>query len=214
LTDEEQAKLFTVAQSKPKYRWVYVLLVLGYYCGMRPCESLALKWRDIDFVRRILTIRRSKTEAGWRDPSLNSVCMEALQILLDQARSLGIAQPDHYVFPYHPRGRFRKSTPPFDPSRPMTKYARQWNEIKKRAGLQGMWFYDGRHTARTKMAEMGMPDEVMDAQMGHVSKLVGKRYSHIRRLALERAAAALEPSAKVRQVLMITPEVDKNATVQ
>ncbi len=96
----------------------------------------------------------------------------------------------------------------------MTKYARQWQEIRKEAGLEGVWFYDGRHTERSQMAEQGLPDEVMDAQMGHVSKQVGKRYSHIRRLPLQRAAAALEPSAKVKQVLIMTPEADKNATVQ
>ena len=96
----------------------------------------------------------------------------------------------------------------------MIRYARQWAEIKKAAGLEGVWFYVGRHTARTKMAEMGMPDEVMDAQMGHVSPAVGKRYSHIRREAMKRAAAALEPAEAVRQILMNTPEADKNATIQ
>jgi hypothetical protein len=59
-----------------------------------------------------------------------------------------------------------------------------------------------------------VPDEVMDAQMGHVSPAVGKRYSHIRREAMKRAAAALEPAEAVRQILINTPEADKNATIQ
>jgi len=159
-------------------------------------------------------IHRSKTKAGWRDPSLNMACIEALRVLLEQARQLGIYSPDYYVFPYHPRGRFRTKSAPVDPTRPMRKYARQWNEIKKLAGLEEFWFYDGRHTARTKMAEMGCSDEVMDAQMGHVSPTVGKRYSHIRRQALKKAAAALEPSDAVKRIMLITPEVDENATVQ
>jgi integrase len=198
--------------SQTKYRWVYCLLVLGYYCGMRPCECLGLQWKDIDFERRILSIRKSKTPAGWRDPSLNSVCFEALALLHEQARAFGMAEPNHYVFPYHTPGRWKNA--PLDPTRPMVRYARQWAEIKKAAGLEGVWFYDGRHTARTKMAEMGMPDEVMDAQMGHVSPAVGKRYSHIRREAMKRAAAALEPAEAVRQILINTPEADRNATIQ
>jgi integrase len=88
------------------------------------------------------------------------------------------------------------------------------SEIKKLAGLDGFWFYDGRHTARTKMAEEGLSDEVMDAQMGHVSKLVGKKYSHIRRLALKKAAAALEPSDAVKRIMLIVPEeAEKDATI-
>lgn len=215
-TDEQQARLFSVAQSKEKYRWVYVLLVLGHYCGMRPCECFGLRWGDIDLnpAHPSLSIQRSKTQAGFRDPSLNSICLEALTALYERAKVLDMVAPDHYVFPYHPRGRFRKNKWPVDPTRPMTKYARQWNAIRKEAGLDGFRFYDGRHTARTRMAEMGLPDEVMDAQMGHVSKAVGKRYSHIRREALKRAAAALEPPDAVKKILLITPEADKDATVQ
>jgi integrase len=48
LDQDEQMRLFTVAQSKPKYRWVYVLLILCHYCGMRPCESFGLRWHDIN----------------------------------------------------------------------------------------------------------------------------------------------------------------------
>lgn len=76
-------------------------------------------------------------------------------MLFDQATLLGIAEPDHYVFPYHPRGRFRKNRPPLNASRPMSKYARQWNKIWKEAGLEGFWFYDGHHTAFTQMQEAG-----------------------------------------------------------
>lgn len=213
LDQEEQIRLFTVAQSKPKYRWVYVLLILCHYCGMRPCESFGLKWRDINWRKKFLTIMRSKTPAGWRYPSLNETCIAALQMLYEQAATLGIADPDHYIFPYHPRGRFRKNQPPLDPTRPMTKYARQWNEIRKEAGLEGFWFYDGRHTAFTQMQEAGLPDATIRAQVGHISTQVAKRYSHIRRQELNRAAAALEPKF-LKNVLVITPEDTDSATLQ
>jgi integrase len=177
----EQIRVFTVAQSKPKYRSMYVLLIFCHYCGMRPCESFGLKQGDINWQKKFLTIMRSKTPAGWRYPSLNHTCLGALQMLFDQAILLGIAKPDHHVFPYHPRGRFRKNQALLDPTRPMTKYARQWNEIRKEAGLEGFWFYDGRHTAFTQMQEAGLPDGTIRAQVGHTSAQVMKRYSNIRR---------------------------------
>ena len=52
--------------------------------------------------------------------------------------------------------------------------------------------HDGRHSAVTTMAERGIPDRVIEAQVGH-SKLL-KDYLHIRRQALDAASAALEPT--------------------
>jgi integrase len=43
------------------------------------------------------------------------------------------------------------------------------------------------------MAEKGLPDLTIMAQVGHVSPSMMKTYSHIRRQALNQAAAALEP---------------------
>jgi len=39
-----------------------------------------------------------------------------------------------------------------------------------------------------------LPDQVIMAQVGHISADMLKHYSHIRRLALNQAAAALEPA--------------------
>lgn len=44
------------------------------------------------------------------------------------------------------------------------------------------------------MAEAGLPDQTIMAQVGHISPEMIKHYSHIRRQALNVAAAALEPS--------------------
>ena len=46
----------------------------------------------------------------------------------------------------------------------------------------------------TRLAEAFQPDWVIQAQIGHVSPAMMKTYSHIRRQALDEAAAALEPS--------------------
>lgn len=55
-------------------------------------------------------------------------------------------------------------------------------------------FHDLRHTAITVMAEAGLPDQTIMAQVGHISPEMIKHYSHIRRQALNAAAAVLEPS--------------------
>ena len=60
-------------------------------------------------------------------------------------------------------------------------------------GLQAIRFHDLRYTAFTTMAEKGLPEQTIMAQVGHISPQMMKTYSHIRRQALN-AAAALQPA--------------------
>ena len=199
LTEEEQARLFDVAQSRSDWLYAYTAAVLGAYCGMRSCEIKALQWKDVDLVAGVLDIRRSKTPAGWRSPTLNSVCRQTLAQLRDKARLINATEPDHFVFPWH--GREQK----IDPTRAITSWRSAWRSIRNKAarddegemiypGLQSIRFHDLRHTAVTTMAEKGLPEQTIMAQVGHVSPQMLKTYSHIRRQALNLAAAALEPS--------------------
>jgi hypothetical protein len=52
---------------------------------------------------------------------------------------------------------------------------------------------ESRVAAITTLAEKGLPDWVIQAQVGHAAPEMMKTYSHIRREALNDAAAALEP---------------------
>ena len=188
LTESEQARLFELARQNPRWIYAYTAAILGFYCGMRSCEIKALRWSQVDLLSRHLEIRRSKTPAGWRTPTLNDTCLAALADLRRLAAELGYAQPAHFVFPWH--GRDRR----LDPTRPMTSWRSAWRSMLKAAGLTGVSFHDGRHTAITTLAEKRLPDEVIRAQVGHVSPDMMKTYSHIRRQALDRAAAALDPT--------------------
>jgi len=51
--------------------------------------------------------------------------------------------------------------------------------------------HDLRHTAATKMAEAGVPENTMLALMGHMSRSMLERYSHIRMAAKRQAVEAL-----------------------
>ena len=102
---------------------------------------------------------------------------------------LGFAQPAHFVFPWHGRNKRH------DPTRPMSSWRTAWRSVRKAAGLPHVRFHDGRHTAITTLAEKGLPDWVIQAQVGHVAPEMMKTYSHIiRRQALNQAADALEPT--------------------
>jgi integrase len=193
LTDEQQQKLFEVARSQPRWMFAYVAAALAFYCGLRACEIRGLRWKHIDWDRKRLSVRRSKTPAGWRDPSLNQACATALSELHHKAETLGYAKPEHFVFPWH--GRNKK----IDPTRAMTSWRSAWRSLRRAAGLRDVRFHDGRHTALTRLAEAGQPDWVIQAQIGHVSPQMMKTYSHIRRMALDEAAAVLEPTFEFKK---------------
>jgi len=189
LTNEAQARLFEVAKSKRAWIFAYVAATLDFFCGLRACEIRALQWKHISFEERRLSVRRSKTPAGWRDPSLNEACLEALRELHARAQELGFTDPEHFLFVWH--GRDKK----LDPNRPMSSWRTAWRSLRNAAGLTHVRFHDGRHTALTRLAEKGVPDWVIRAQFGHVSPAMMAVYSHVRRKALNEAAEALEPDA-------------------
>jgi len=204
LTEEEQIRLFDVARSRSDWLYAYTAAVLGAFCGMRACEIKALQWKDVNFNAGLLDIRRSKTPAGWRAPTLNTVCKESLSQLYNKARLINVTDLEHYVFPWH--GREQK----VDATRPITSWRSAWRSIRFKASrnddneiiypeLQTVRFHDLRHTAVTTMAEKGLPEQTIMAQVGHISPQMMKTYSHVRRLALNAAAAALEPSFMIKR---------------
>lgn len=187
LTYEETTRLFAMAKTRADWTYAYSAAVLAFYCGMRACEIKGLKWKDVDWANANVSIRRSKTPAGWRTPSLNQTCLETFKDLFDRADAFGAGEPEHYIFPWHGREQA------IDPSRPITAWRSAWRSILKKAGLEGVRFHDGRHTVVTTLAEKGVADWVIQAQVGHVDPQMMRTYSHIRRKALDEAAAALEP---------------------
>ena len=66
LTDDEQMRLFDVARSNPAWFFAYVAATLDFFSGLRACEIRALQWKHVSLDQRCVSVRRSKTPAGWR----------------------------------------------------------------------------------------------------------------------------------------------------
>ena len=67
--------------------------------GLRACEIRGLQWKHVDWDSARIQIRRSKTPAGWRDPSLNAACACALKELHVRAKTVGFDHAEHYRSP-------------------------------------------------------------------------------------------------------------------
>lgn len=62
LTDAERAAILKTAKTHKAGPWVLLLL----YCGLRPAETITLKWKDIDFKDRIVSVTTA-LESGTTD---------------------------------------------------------------------------------------------------------------------------------------------------
>jgi integrase len=196
LTPVQKLKLLEMASEQPEWETAYWAAILALNTTMRGCEIKGLRWEDVNFSERTLTIRKSKTEAGERIIPLTQEALSVLSGIHKRARLFGPIEPQHYVFAgFKTVARFDGNQivelriTQFDPTRPIGSWRRAWRNLTKKAGLPGLRFHDLRHHAITELAESGASDQTIMAIAGHVSRRMLDRYSHIR---MEAKRAALE----------------------
>ena len=202
LTADQKVKLLEVASQRPEWETAYWAAILALNTTMRGCEIKGLRWEDIDFSNRTLTIRKSKTAAGERIIPLTQEALSVLSALYQRAQLYGGADPQHYAFAgFRTVARFdgtkivETRISQFDPTRPIGSWRTAWRNLTKEAKLPGLRFHDLRHHAITELAESGASDQIIMAIAGHVSRRMLERYSHIR---VEAKRAALESLAGIK----------------
>jgi integrase len=159
---------------------------------MRPVELRRLLWSDLDPFNRLVTVRRSKTEAGSRVIPINDIAWSAFTALKQRADLVGTYAPENYIF--------YREWPKIDATRPMSSWRSAWRMLRKEASkadkdkgreemprLAKLRFYDLRHQCITEMLEAGIPEGVIREVVGHVDPAMTRHYSHPR-LAARRAA--------------------------
>jgi integrase len=211
LSPEEEERLLNAADQNRSPN-VKTMVRVSLLTGLRAGELCDLIWGRIDFRNRIITVGDSKTEAGrGRQVPMNE---DLYQVLCAHARwfteRFGETRSEYFVFPWG-------SPFPSDPTRPSVELKTAWDSIRKAAKVQCRW-HDLRHTVCTKMAEDGVPESTMLAIMGHMSRKMLERYSHIRMAAKRQAVEALRlkprSSSKSDGVLQESLQVAIPPTIQ
>jgi integrase len=183
---EEQAIVDAAVRSRSRLIEPFVRIAL--YTGMRRDEIRLLRWSQIDFDKKNITVgTNAKTEAGRGRVIPIGPMLEAILSTHASwyAATFGSHKPEWYVFPFCQRAK------PIDPARPVTSLKKAWGSILEKAGVQCR-IHDLRHTVCTKMAEAGVPEATMLDIMGHMSAAMLRRYSHIRQAAKVEAMQAIE----------------------
>jgi integrase len=108
--------------------------ILALNTTMRGCELKGLRWSDVDFMERTLTIRRSNTAAAERVIPLNADAWETILTLRDRAKNQfgHNLRPDRYVFPH------AEAMP--DPTKPMSGWRTAWRSLTQDLLCPAGWF--------------------------------------------------------------------------
>ena len=162
LSPEEVEKVLAEARkSKLLYGWIYLIFLFAFGCGLRRSEILALRWEWIDWERKLIFVKRTKTGK----PRFVGMGEKLYRELLELKQKL----EERGETPY---GRI---LPPFYPDS-ITSAA---SKIFKRCGLSGVRFHDARHTYATHLQILAgaSPVEAM-ARTGHSSVDMLLHYSH------------------------------------
>lgn len=200
ISREEETPLLAACPSS-RSRSLHTAVLLALNTCMRYSELRLLKWEQVDFAARTVTVGASKTEAGaGRVIPLNA---RACTILSFWADSFPGREPNHYVFPSEKyglaqredehKGCTRTCIHSTDPRKPIGRWKEAWEAAKIRAGVQCR-FHDLRHTGCTRMLEAGVRFSVVATIMGWSASTtvrMSKRYGHIGQIAQRRVVDAL-----------------------
>ncbi|MBN1944779.1 MAG: site-specific integrase [Bradymonadales bacterium] len=196
LTPKELGQVIEVARSRPD--WFAEIYTLAY-TGMRAGELYALRWEDVDFERRCISVQRSvwkghegTTKTGSsREVAMPAPLWEVLweyQVQQLRRKKGGIGSWE-LVFP-NQCGTFRRADS-------LRKILRQ---IGKAAGLNlklGPQVF--RRTLNTLLLEGGVDQIIIRSQMGHTSSQMTERYAGVHIDRKEEAVAQLIKESSWRQ---------------
>jgi integrase len=190
LSREEEKNLLAACGSNALLNAV---VTIALNTALRKNEIRTLRWSQIDFEKRTVTVGRAKTQAGsGRVIPLNQPAFDSLS---KWAGRLIESKAEDYVFPACEAACIERKHPyreRIDPSRPIKSWRTAWRTALKHAGLQ-LRFHDLRHTCITKLAESQASEQTLMAISGHVSRRMIEHYSHIR---MEAKRTALDAIAK------------------
>ena len=200
---EDEKKLIDAA-GKSRSPALLPLLVLTLDSGLRAAEIRALRrkdlhldWKEGVIENGILTVPKSKTEAGTgRTIPLTRRACATLTLWLSRFPE---ADADTYIFPRHSVGVFGKDRRPHlhsvELSQPIGEWKKAWKDACTTAKVRYRW-HDLRHTFVTRLAERPeVSEQTIMSLAGHVSRSMLARYSHIRSQTKQVAISAVEDAA-------------------
>ena len=168
LSRDEETRLLAVCTGPREH--LRAILIAALDTGARRGELFKLKWGDVDFARREITllVSNTKTEQERKVPITSRLLIE-----LQRLRKQTGGNPDQRVFPF-------------------SDIKRSFAGACAEAGVTGFRLHDCRHTTVSRLVAQGVAlGEVMRVS-GHTTMEAFNRYLNLLSDATKRSAAALD----------------------
>lgn len=161
------------------YSFIYLLA----YTGMRRGEAQGLRWSDIDFLKRTLTVDRTRDQKGVRKPKtkrsrrtilLDDLIIHQLKLYRTWCKKTKLyfgekLQEDDYIFISHQSGK-----PLGDNT---LKYS--FERIFKETGIKQITPHGLRHTHATLLILDRNPVTAIAARLGNTPQMIYDVYGHL-----------------------------------
>ncbi len=160
LSDEERTALLAACKPNPD---LYLAVVLSLSTGARRDEIMSLRYGQIDFKRKVITLYDTKNKETRALPLVGS----AFALLQERAKVRQLT--DDRLFP--PTARAMKSE--------SLDLRNAWEKALKTAGITDFHWHDLRHTAASYLAMAGVSLVEISKILGHRTMQMVSRYSHL-----------------------------------
>ncbi|HEY8756279.1 MAG TPA: site-specific integrase [Candidatus Dormibacteraeota bacterium] len=201
----DQARALLATARTGRHAELEALYVLALTTGMRRGELLALRWADVDVVKRTLTVTgtlqrvkrpdgtsaleraQPKTKTSMRQIPLTVAAVDALKRHAQRQGQLRAVARSEWtdtglVFTNERGGAVE----------PRNLLSRSFARLLSEAGIPHVRFHDLRHTAATLMAAQGVHTKVVSEMLGHASVgITLDLYSHVTPSMAQQAVTAM-----------------------
>jgi integrase len=164
------------------------LILTAFYTGSRLHDAANLRWRNVDLVGEIKTIRFEASKTGREVVTAIHPALEDFLLALPAPKS-----DDDFLFPSLAD---RVTSPLSKEFRVLMQRARIEQRVIRERGRSGrsvsaLSFHSLRHSFNSILANQGIPEELRMMLTGHSSKLVHRIYSHVELSRLQAAVNVL-----------------------
>jgi len=149
--------------------WARALLLFAVHTGVRMGEQRALRWVDVDFERRIISIRRSAPKWLVVEKSTKSNRHRRVDLTPELAEALEkIRHGGELVFCNSDGSKLRPG---------------QFHEVlwaaQRRSGLRRIKWHELRHSFASILTTGGAPLRIVQSLLGHSTIRMTERYAHL-----------------------------------
>jgi integrase len=160
LDDDEREQLLEACKASAS-PYLHTVVVLALSTGARQGELLKLRWSDIDWQRRVITLHDTKN----KERRLLPLAHYALQLMEEHNKVKNMASD--LVFPS-----------PSNLMRPWDSRS-SWLFALQKANIQNFRFHDLRHSCASYLAMNGASLAEIAEVLGHKTLQMVKRYAHL-----------------------------------